>query len=87
MAELHHTWNASDVFQAGGTTASWDWPVGEREHYWGFSVRPFQFNDAGVEVLRQWTSSGNTDGSFVEHFDVRHSSNALMRFSAIWVVG
>jgi hypothetical protein len=83
MADLHHIWY--DVFQAPGTL-TWRWLAGEREHYWGFSVRPFQANESGAEILRQFTSSDN-DLRHTQHLVVRVASGNLYRFSAIWVVG
>lgn len=84
MAELHHTWTQTSIYQAPGT-ASWDWKVGENQHYWGFSVRPWQFN-SDVEVVRQYTTTDNGN-AWTEHFVVTTASGGLMRFSAIWVIG
>jgi hypothetical protein len=84
MPDLGHTWTNYNVFQDTGTQ-QWDWQVGEGEHYWGYSVRPFQLNSE-VEVVRQWTTSDN-NYHWTEHFLVRNGSPGLLRFSAIWVVG
>ena len=84
MPELKHYWTGNNVFQAAGTF-SWTWQVGEGEHYWGYSVRPFQLN-SDAEILRQWTTSDNNYHWF-ENFDVRTSSPGLLRFSAIAVIG
>jgi hypothetical protein len=87
MPELHHVWTETNPFQAPNTTISWTWPVGEGEHYWGYSVRPFQLNNDGVEIVRQFTTTDN-DFHWTEHFDVRTSSESgLIRFSAISVIG
>lgn len=83
MAELNHRW--TDVFQAPGTV-EWAWPMGEREHYWGYSFRPFQANEAGVEIVRQFTTSDN-NLNYTEHLVVKVSSGNIYRLSAIWVVG
>jgi hypothetical protein len=83
-AELKHSWTDYNPYQAPGTV-EWTWPVGENEHYWGYSVRPFQGN-SDVEVLRQWTTSDNNP-SWTEHFVVRTNSGGLIRFSAIVVIG
>jgi hypothetical protein len=82
--ELKHHWTAYNPWQAAGT-AEWSWPVGEGEHYWGYSVRPFQLNSE-VEVVRQWTTSDN-NYRWTEHFVVRNASPGLIRFSAIVVIG
>jgi hypothetical protein len=60
--------------------------VGEREHYWGFSLRPFQANERGAEILRHFTSSDN-NLVHTDHFDVRVMDGNIYRLSAIWVVG
>ena len=84
MSDLHHVF--ADVFQAPGTT-TWTWRVGEREHYWGYSFRPFQANEAGVEMVRHFTTSDN-NLQHTETFVVRVASgNQLYRLSAIFVVG
>ena len=83
VADLHHVW--FDVFQRPGTE-TFTWRIAEREHYWGFSIRPFQANEAGVEVVRHVTSSDN-DLRHTEHITVRVSSGNIYRWSAIWVVG
>jgi hypothetical protein len=82
---IQHFWTADNVFQAGGTTQEWLWPVGEGESYFGYSVRPFQLN-SGVEVLRQWTTSDNNE-HWTEHFSVKMSSSGLIRISAIAAKG
>ncbi|MFL6711575.1 MAG: hypothetical protein ACJ8LN_01420 [Sulfurifustis sp.] len=83
MPDLHHGW--TDVFQRPGTV-EWLWPFGEREHYWGYSFRPFQANEPAAEILRQWTSTDN-DLRHTEHFLVSVADGNLYRLSAIWVVG
>ena len=89
MADLHHTW--SDAHQDGNTTLEWTMQVATdalSEHYWGFSVRPTQFNSV-VEVLRHWTVTDNGH-SWTEHLMVQTRSplpGSGLRFSAIWVVG
>ncbi len=83
MAGLHHAW--FDVFQRPGTVA-WTWQVGEREHYWGFSFRPFQANERGVEIQRHVTTSDN-NLRHTDHFIVSVTDGNLYRLSAIWVVG
>jgi hypothetical protein len=84
MPELKHQWTGSNPFQAVGDV-TWHWPVGEGQHYWGYSVRPFQFN-SDAEIIRQWTSSDN-NGVWTEHFVVRSTTSGLIRFSAIAVIG
>jgi hypothetical protein len=83
-AELKHQWTSYNPYQAPGT-ATWTWPVGENQHYWGYSVRPYQFN-SHAEVLRQWSSSNNF-GTWTEGFEVRTDTGTLLRFSAIAVIG
>jgi len=39
-------------------TARWTWNFGDRDNYWGFSVRPFQANNT-AEVTRVISSSDN----------------------------
>jgi hypothetical protein len=86
MADLHHTWTDPELFVAANTIEQqWDWPVGEEQHYWGFSVRPFQAN-SDMQVVRQWTTTDNNLTS-VQHFHLTTNSGGLFRFSAIWVVG
>jgi hypothetical protein len=83
MPDLHHFW--TDVFQSPGTV-EWTWPAGEREHYWGYSFRPFQANEPACEVVRQWTSSDN-NLQHTQHLIVSVAAGNLYRLSAIWVVG
>ncbi|MGO4449089.1 hypothetical protein AB4Y96_09190 [Phyllobacterium sp. TAF24] len=85
MAELKHVWTNNNVFQAGGTTVHWTWKVGEDEHYWGFCVRPRQFN-SDAEIVQQFTTSDNGNAWF-ENLIVRTNTGNLFRFSAIAVVG
>ena len=85
MADVHHWWK--DVFQAAGTTAEWQITrLGEREHYWGFSFRPFQANEPRAEITRHFTSSDN-DVNHMDHLEVTVTSGNIYRLSAIWVVG
>jgi hypothetical protein len=84
MPELKHYWTFSNPFHAAGTR-EWTIASGENQHYWGYSVRPFQYN-SDVEVVRQWTTSDN-NGVWTEHFLVSSSSSGLIRFSAIAVIG
>jgi len=84
-ADLHHFWTPNNVFQAAGTTVDWEWDAGEGDDYWGFSIRPTQFN-SGVEILRQFTTSDNGT-KWTEHFTVKSFTGGLNRFSAIRVVG
>ncbi|MCR2784346.1 MULTISPECIES: hypothetical protein [unclassified Microbacterium] len=85
MPSLRHVW-AEPVFQRGGATVHWTWEMGEREHYWGFSFRPWQANEPRAQILEQWTSSDN-DLHHTEHFVTRVEHGNLYRFSAIWVAG
>jgi hypothetical protein len=85
MSDLHHFWNGDPVFQAGGTTMNWTWVIGENQHYYGFSVRPWQFN-SDAEILRQWTTTDNGN-SWIENFVIKTDTGNLFRFSAIQVVG
>lgn len=90
MPSFQHIWTQYNPYMAAGTL-DWEWPVGENEHYWGFSVRPFQAN-MDVEVSRQWTTSDNK-GRWFEHFtvtvrNVRGDQNGgLLRFSALAAIG
>jgi hypothetical protein len=90
VPDIQHFWTEFNPYMAEGT-AEWIWPVGENEHYWGYSVRPFQFN-MDVEVVRQWTTSDNGN-QFFEHFmvTVRHvipnANGGLLRFSAFAAIG
>jgi hypothetical protein len=81
---MSHVW--TDVFQAGGTTVEWTWTVGEREHYWGYSFRPWQANEAGVEIVRQFTTSDNNVQD-TQHLVVSVKSGNIYRLSAIAVLG
>ncbi len=45
------------VFQAAGE-AAWNVTGGDRDNFWGFSVRPFQANDT-VVLLRVAANSDN----------------------------
>ena len=89
MSDLHHVFK--DAHQDGNTTLEWTWQVFTdplSDHYWGFSVRPTQFNSV-VEVLRQWTVTDNGHG-WTQHFTIQTRSplpGSGLRFSAIWVVG
>ena len=88
MPQIQHFWTNNNVFQAADVTVAWTWPVGEGQHYWGYSVRPFQFNSA-CELTRQFTTSDN-NGTWTEHLDVRTlgpGSAGLYRFSAISAIG
>ena len=90
MPDIHHYWTEYNPYMAEGTL-EWTWAVGENEHYWGYSVRPFQFN-MDVEVERQWTTSDN-GRQFFEHFIVTvrnvisDADGGLLRFSAFSAVG
>jgi hypothetical protein len=84
-AELRHKWTANPSFQEANSTVHWWWPEGENQHYWGYSVRPWQFN-SDLETVRQWTTTDNGN-AWTEHFLLRTTSGGLMRFSAIWVIG
>jgi hypothetical protein len=83
MSALNHVF--VDVFQSPGTV-NWTWPIAEREHYWGFSIRPFQANEAGMEIVRHIISSDN-NLRHTDHFTVTVSSGNIYRWSAISVVG
>jgi hypothetical protein len=78
-----HTW--ADVFQAAGTTMEWTWNVGEREHHWEFSFRPFQAN-SDAEILRHFVTSDN-NLRHTDHFIVRTNTGNIFRLSATWVSG
>ncbi|OPX86364.1 MAG: hypothetical protein A4E53_03275 [Pelotomaculum sp. PtaB.Bin104] len=70
------------VLQASGDT-HWEWDYGDRDNYWGFSVRPYQANDA-CETIRTWVTSDN-NLTQITHFMVRKldSDPGLLRFTAI----
>jgi hypothetical protein len=78
-----HIW--FDVFQAANTTAPWVWQVGEREHHWTFSYRPFQAN-SDAEILRHFVTSDN-DLVQTDHIFTRTSTGNTFRMSASWVSG
>ena len=84
MTEIHHVWTEYNPWQDTGTQG-WDWPLGEGQHYWGFSVRPFQ-NNSETELVGHWATSDN-NGNYTEHFTVRNGSPGLIRFSAFWAIG
>jgi hypothetical protein len=84
MADLHHWWK--DVFQSPGATNWTLTRLSEREHYWGFSFRPFQANEAGTSITRHVITSDN-DLNHADTFTVTVSSGNIYRFSAVWVVG
>ncbi len=69
-------------------TARWRWKQGDRDSYWGFSVRPFQANNT-AEVTRLISSSDN-DLNQVTILDVtvrgiESPDMGLLRFTAIKV--
>jgi hypothetical protein len=82
-AHTDHRW--SDVFQERNTTAHWTWVIGEREHHWNFSFRPFQAN-AHCEVERHFTTTDN-DLRHTDHLIVHTTTGNIFRFSATWVSG
>jgi hypothetical protein len=66
----------------------WRWKHGDRDFYWGFSVRPFQANNT-AEVTRLISSSDNdlNQVTFL-HVTVRGIESpdvGLLRFTAIKV--
>lgn len=76
------------IFQAppvlqGTGDVQWDWPYGDRDNYWGFSVRPFQANDA-FETIRTWITSDNNLKQ-TTHFIIRKLDGdpGLLRFTAV----
>ncbi|MEU9602874.1 hypothetical protein [Streptomyces sp. NPDC048057] len=79
----NHRW--FDVFQAAGTEL-WTWGIGEHEHYWGFSVRPFLANTTIAQIVQHSTG---IDGNRVstDYLNVEVSANSTFRFSTIWVSG
>lgn len=85
MPEIKHQWTENNPFQAAGTTQEWTWPVGEGQHYWGYSIRPFQLN-SDFEIVQQWTTSDN-NSVWTEHFLVKTNSGGLVRFSALVAIG
>jgi hypothetical protein len=85
MAGLSHIWTTETVFQAARTTANWTWPVGEREDYWGYCVRPWQANSNLSVVTEGITTDNNL--SYTQNFQIATGSGGLMRFSAIRVAG
>lgn len=78
-----HVW--TDVFQRANTISHWTWPVGEREHYWGFSFRPWQAN-SDCEIIQQFTTTDNNLRA-TEHLIVKTTTGNNFRLSAIWVSG
>ena len=78
-----HTW--FDVFQAANTTVTWTWRVGEREHHWTFSYRPFQAN-SDAEILRHFVNSDNNLAQ-TDSFVTRTNTGNIFRLSATWVSG
>ena len=57
--------NANPVYQAPGEMA-WNITWGDRDNYWGFSVRPFQANNTAV--LK--TISANSDNNLNQSTDL-----------------
>jgi hypothetical protein len=95
MATVTQFWaDPGACFQADGT-AEWVWDHGDRDFYWGFSVRPFQANQS-VELVRVWSTSDN-DLNQKTHLLVTvgpappgpdtfpDSTGTLLRFTAIKV--
>jgi hypothetical protein len=78
-----HRW--ADVFQPANTTQEWTWVIGEREHHWTFSFRPFQAN-SDCEVLRHFVTSDN-NLTQTDHLVVRTNTGNIFRLSASWVSG
>ncbi|MCU4825486.1 hypothetical protein OCA00_28380 [Bacillus cereus] len=73
---------ANPILQNSGDV-EWEWKLGDRDNYWGFSVRPYQANDA-CEITRMWVTTDN-DLNQTTHFIVRKldSDPGLLRFTAI----
>jgi hypothetical protein len=70
---------------------TWTWgPIGDRDIYWGFSVRPFQANNT-VEILRMVSTSDNNLEQTTEltvrirGFDRDRSTSGMIRFTALSV--
>lgn len=78
-----HRW--ADIFQAANTTLTWSWAIGEREHHWEFSFRPFQAN-SDAEILRHFVTTDNNLVS-TDHLVVKTTTGNIFRISAIWVSG
>ena len=78
-----HRW--ADVFQRANSTFEWTWAVGEREHHWTFSFRPFQAN-SDCEVHRHFITSDNNLVQ-TDHLIVSTTTGNIFRFSASWVSG
>jgi hypothetical protein len=75
----------TDVFQPGNTTREWTWGIGEREHHWSLSFRPFQAN-SNCEILRHFITSDN-NLAHTDHLIVSTSTGNIFRLSATWVSG
>lgn len=81
---------SNPVFQAGGT-ATWNVPLGDRDFYWGFAVRPFRADEsARVDSV---TAKSARNDAFIQSTDVvvtvgdssGRSGGCLLRFTAIKV--
>lgn len=86
MATVTQFWS-NPVLQ-NTATGRWTWKLGDRDFYWGFSVRPFQANNT-AEVTRLISSSDN-DLNQVTILDVTvrgigSPDVGLLRFTAIKV--
>jgi len=86
MATVTQFW--SNPVLRNTATARWTWKLGDRDFYWGFSVRPFQANNT-AEVTRLISSSDN-DLNQVTILDVTvrgigSPDIGLLRFTAIKV--
>lgn len=79
---------ASPVFQAPGEAA---WNVngwGDRDNYWGFSVRPFQANNTAVllRVAANTDNNLNTSTDLVVNvFSAPGINGGLLRLAAVRV--
>jgi hypothetical protein len=73
---------SNPVLQQSGDV-QWEWKIGDRDNYWGFSIRPYQANDT-CEIIRMWVTTDN-DLNQTTRFIVRKSDGdpGLIRFTAI----
>lgn len=93
MATVIQYWNnPGSCYQADGTV-EWTWKLGDRDFYWGFSVRPYQANQK-VQLDSVYAVSDN-DNNQATHLVVTvapappgpnirpDTTGTLLRFTAI----
>ena len=81
------------AWSTDGALTTWNWPMGNREDFWAFSIRSPMAN-LKLQILEQWTTYDNRENA-VESFSVMAtytgsdpgnlSGGAALNFRAIQV--